>query len=415
MDMRLGKTLVTIRALSQRTNVHLVLVVAPYSALAGWGDDLNKEENYQWLNILGTKAERLKLLEPYTKPKNIVGQTYIFVNKEYHELILHKIPFDAIALDESTFIKNPRAKVTKFWLSFPRRPHQIRACLTGTPAPESELDFHCQLQFLGLARYKNYWEFRAKCFYPVGFDFVMRQSAKAELSRLLAGNAVMLKRKQLKLGGIKVREQRSCVLPPAMKKIYKTAEKEFILEIENMEINRTVFAGVKYQWLRQITGGFINRQLMSDHKFAILQELLNGELKNEQIVIWAQYIHEVLFISKKLNCPCVYGAVTPTNRAAISDEFQKGIHRLLVCQPETMKFGVRLDAAQTMIYYSTTESALTREQTEDRIIDVSKNDNVLIIDLVTENTVDESIQRSLVMKETAQETIRRMISEMRKR
>jgi SNF2 family DNA or RNA helicase len=152
---------------------------------------------------------------------------------------------------------------------------------------------------------------------------------------------------------------------------------------------------------------------MSDHKLSVLEELLNGELKNEQVVIWAQYIHEVLFISKKLNCPCVYGAVTPTNRAIIADEFQNGKHRLIVCQPETMKFGVRLDAAQTMIYYSTTESALTREQTEDRIIDVSRSDNVLIIDLVTENTVDESIQRSLVMKETAQETIRRLVYETR--
>jgi superfamily II DNA or RNA helicase len=132
-------------------------------------------------------------------------------------------------------------------------------------------------------------------------------------------------------------------------------------------------------------------------------------------VIWAQYIPEVLAISKMLSVDPIYGKINPAQRVKICSGFQAGKIEYIVCQPETMKFGTRMDAADTMIYFSTTESSLTRMQTEDRIVDVGKSNGVLIIDLVTADTVDDDIQASLKEKENTQIMMTRLINAAKKR
>jgi hypothetical protein len=52
---------------------------------------------------------------------------------------------------------------------------------------------------------------------------------------------------------------------------------------------------------------------------------------------------------------------------------------------------------------------LTRQQTEDRTIDVDKKDSILIIDLLTKDTVDEDIYLSLIKKESQAQMMARIV------
>lgn len=427
VEMRLGKTLCTIRALRARSAVRFVLVVAPYSALLGWREELERER-LPYAIVDGSRRKRqvqLDMVRDYVV-KAGKWQLYVLTNREAHRSVgaeLSRISWDAIVLDESTFVKNPRAAVTKFWRRFPRAPRQIRVCLTGTPSPESALDYFEQLYFVDptILGYSSYYEFRARCFHPVAFDWRMHKDKKVWLAARLAHATYQLKRTDVNLGGIKVYERRTCRLPAEFQRVYDVAEREFVLEaVDGDEIRRTRSAGVLYSWLRQIAGGLVKgTSLASRHKTRLLDELLSSELRGEQCVVWCQYVNELsaaLEVCRNYgSAELIYGDVKLAERDRRMKRFQSGALRYLVCQPQTITYGARLDAAQTMIYYSTTESALTRAQTEDRIVNVARIGSVLIIDLVTEDTVDESIQSSLKSKESASASMTRMINNIKRR
>ena len=104
VDMRLGKSLIAIR-MCKLWNCQRILIVAPYSAIYGWEDELKSENiNFKDIGILtGELSDRLKSVVLELKPK------WLIVNKEIHRTFseICQNNFDCIILDESTFISNP--------------------------------------------------------------------------------------------------------------------------------------------------------------------------------------------------------------------------------------------------------------------------------------------------------------------
>jgi SNF2 family DNA or RNA helicase len=415
MEMRLGKTLCSIRYIKQLPGVTMILVVAPYSALSGWKDDLGQENEGAPLYLTGKPAERRETL--YTRFKREGKRVWFLINKEGH-LTLPEIAqkgWDVIILDESTFIKNPKAKVTKFFTrNFEKVPHKI--ILSGTPAPEGELDYYSQLEFINPAILgcKNFWQYRLNWFSQCGFEFVIRPPMRKVLSQRLAHHCFFLKRKDVNLDNEQIIEKRLLKMDTKYRKIYDKLENEFIVKYEEIE-QSTVFAGVKFGLLRQLCGGFAGKRLISSQKIDTLSDLLKGELKNEQVVIWAWYVHEVKVLAGHLRCPYICGEVSPSDREEFRQSFQKGKFQHLVAQPETWKFGTTLSAASTLVYYSLPEALLTYQQSKDRTLDLSKQNSCLIINLAMEDTVDTDIWESLQRKEDKNMMMRSLINGIRNR
>jgi len=308
----------------------------------------------------------------------------------------------------------PKAKVTKYFTKYFRNvPNRFILC--GTPAPESELDYFSQCKFLDENIFKgySYWTFRSTFFSPCGFgghDWKITEKGKQYISTQLKKYCYMLKRSDVNIGGKKIFERKIVELPDNIRKIYNKCEKEFILyDLQDKKTLSTIYAMTRYVWLKRLCSGFIEHNLQSSHKIDTLKEILQTELKGEQVLIWAVYIDEVKAISDSLCCPLIYGDITPVDRETIRKDFQSGKHKYLVCQPETMKSGVKLSAASAAIYFSTPESALTREQSEDRILDLSSNKSSLIIDLCTVDTIEEDILMSLLKKEASRSWLNRLL------
>ena len=416
MEMRLGKTLTLIRYIKQLPETRRCLVAAPYSALAGWAEELAAERQPAPVYLTGTKAERYNQLIKGVVTAANQPRTWFLINKEGH-LTLPEIAgtqWDVVIIDES-FIRNPKAKVTKFFMkNF--RDVKHRYILSGTPAPEGELDYFCQLQFLdpAILNVKDYWHFRLNWFSQFGYDYMIKPAARKVLSQRLAATCFFLRRKDVNLGGEKIYEKRVVELPTELRKAYDRLEHEFILEIQGIE-RETLYAGVKFGLLRQLCGGFAEKRLVGNHKVAALAELLDGELKDQQVIVWAWYIHEVEHLAQVLKCKSIYGKTKLPDREKIRGAFQRGEERLLVAQPEVWKFGTTLSAASTMIYYSSPEALLTRQQSEDRTLDLAANNSALIIDLLCKDTVDEDIRESLLRKEDKDTMMRSLINAIRRR
>ncbi len=411
MEMRLGKTLVTVRRCKlyrpQDEVLGLrVLVVAPNSALASWEKECTLEScGVMWLT--GTRSKRSKALQCAFHPQNEPRKLFCLINKEGWIALsaITKMKWDAVVLDESTFIKNPKAKVTKFFLrNFRTTPH--RWCLTGTPNPEGEENYFCQLAFLRddlrVLSCANYWEFRQVFMQPGygGFGWVMKPGASDVVRREVGRTCLVLRRKDVKLQEQKIFEVREFEFSGKVKTTYQKAEKDFVLQYDEVD-KSTKWVTTQWQWLRQICGGFIEGSLIWDEKIKCVEDLINGELAGQNVVVWCCYNNEVRALSKRIQrARGLTGENSISERHNVVREFGK-TYNVLVLQQAIAQMGMDLSVSDTAIYYSCPVGQMARKQTEDRILSVDKIKRgvpLLYIDLVVKNSVDEDVQKMIAAK-----------------
>ena len=400
MEMRLGKSKVVIEYLRSVTG--RFLIVAPLTVLTAWQNELNTEGE-TFITLTGTKPKRLQKI----KEGNERLTRYFLVNYEG----LHSIPditlmhWGAVVLDESTRIKNQQAKITRLLCnSFRYCP--IRIILSGKPAPESPMDYFSQFQFLHdkFMGFNNFWSFRHTAFFqPAGYDWLPKPSWKQKIKDYVQDHSFILSRKDAGIGNKKFYETRYIPLEPEQKRIIRKIEKEFILETNEQDL-MTKWVPVKYVWMAQVAGGFVDHQLRYKGKYNELINLIKGELKDEQVVVWFRFNEEIKeafsMVKKNTNVGVrsIIGETTFENRSAILSDFKQNKFQVLLLQERIGLFGLDLSTASTAIYFSNGFSLETRAQTEDRIENPSKNEPLLIIDLVTERTIDEYVLKALKRK-----------------
>jgi superfamily II DNA or RNA helicase len=156
-------------------------------------------------------------------------------------------------------------------------------------------------------------------------------------------------------------------------------------------------------------------------KLAEVYEYLSGELLGNKCVLWACYLPEIRALTGYLNerqpgdAAAIFGAVRPRAREDLRRRFQRGDLPWLVAQPETFRHGTDLAAADTALYFSSPPGLETRQQTEDRIISMDKERLALYVDLITEDTVDESIHEGLRRKESRSNIMFRIVQDAQRR
>lgn len=411
MEMRLGKTLVTIRRCKMYSKSPRILVFAPNAALNSWKTEATSEACTS-INLSGYNTKYVNSMMDTVFTEDVSSAIFVLLNKEAwlrKGLVeLANYPWDAIILDESTFIKSPKAKVTGYFLQrFRDVPH--RWILTGTPWPNSEDEVYTQMKFLGhdLLGANNYWTFRNAHMtqYPYG-GWGVRGKSREKIQKEVGERALIMRRKDIQMAEQKVRVERQLVFPENVRKIYEKAEEEFILDIPDMGKIETVWAVTRYQWLRQLCSGMCPKEsgVLWDGKLKELDELSKGELAGERIVVWCNYNSEVAAIEQYFDSRDVWaltGKVNPKERWKHICSWEKHRGGILVLQQRIAQMGMDLSAADTAIYFSSPVEPLARAQTEDRIVSMEKIKQgipLLIMDLVVKNSVDEDVLRLLSRK-----------------
>lgn len=413
MEMRLGKTRVAV-AWANAHGAENILVVAPLTVLGSWQEELA---------LLNEPSPNI--LRTHTPPS--AHAKWSLTNYEAlraNPSILHQ-RWDAVMLDESTRIKNPKAQITRI-LNGGRverkrgetivREHYegcdayLRAVLSGLPAPEGPMDYYEQFRFLygGFCGCRNFWSFRDILFTPVGegWDWVPKAGTRERIKREVHEKAFVLSRKQAGIGEHKVYETRKVSMSVELRKAYVKAEKEFCLDFPTMDGPReTNWPMVMNVWLGRMAGGFIDETLVDQAKLNELFVLLQGELLEEPVVVWCRFTAEILEIKARceregISVRAIVGATALADRNAYRHELNKGRTRVLVCQIKCARYGIDLSAADTAIYFSNSYSLEERMQSEDRIVHPAKATPLLLVDLVTEDTVDEDVVGALRKKHT---------------
>lgn len=389
MEMRLGKTLVTIRANSAMGNERN-LVVAPLTVLEAWMDELD-DEGLAWTLAKGTVKQR-GMHEECMQHGNV--PMYYLVN--YETLLAHPtycdVAWDSVVLDESTRIKNPRSKTTKLCLQrFKHVGHKF--ILSGLPAPEGPLDYFCQMMFAhgNFLGSKNYYTFRHHCFNNYAFEYRPKPGVLTRIRNEVRDRSFTLTRKEAGIGNKRVYEKRYVDMTRDQRAAYRDVLKDFEYGGKS-----TKWVPVQVAWLAQIAGGHWDGELISSAKVTALVELLEGELRGQPVVVFFRHNAELRSVAHALNTAritydIILGANTLDERREARAAFQSGHVDVLLLQIKCVKYGINLSASSTCIYFSNPYSLEERKQSEDRVEHAGKSEPLLYVDLITRGTVDEDI------------------------
>lgn len=420
LEMRLGKTLCAIRAIQHARPAmktrQRVLVVMPYAAFDGWIREL-RSEGLCCVILSESRQQRLRQLATASRCK---GDVYVLANKEAHLALpeLAAQSWDVVVLDESTFIKNPKSKVSRFFTSQKMLRVRRRMILTGSPAPESLLDLFQQMKFVRgiFCGCRNYYQFRTRFFETEDVHkWVPKEGSEAYIIEQVALNSYSLQRKDVTLVERKIYETRGVKMPKELAQIYKSLERDFYYTYAGQEFE-TKHSIARFSELRKLANGFVNDEFVFNHKVETLNELLTTELVKQQVIVWVHFQEVARMLHKMLKQSVLYyGAQARLERQQGYQDFYSGKARILIASIQCAQFSLLLDNCETCIYFDRPLALIDRLQSEARMVNVTRQTPLLYIDLFTERTVDAATYHLSKSKSRKFITMRDILSDMRER
>jgi len=321
-----------------------------------------------------------------------------------------------MAIDESTTIKNPKAKRTKNILSLSPI-SKYRRVMTGSPVTKNPLDLYTQCQFLDIHHlgHESYYSFRNR--YALmksanisgrSINLVVGYQNLGELSdKLKPFSYRVLKEDCLDLPD-KIYMKREIQLTDEQKKLYKQMRQEALATLNGKTVT-TMTALTQLMRLHQITCGHFSADdgTIQEVKNNRLSELLDVlEEVEGKAIIWAHYQHDVMNIYKLLeekygpgSVVHYYGKTLPEQRDYAIKNFKNNDKvRFFVGTPQTGGYGITLVQANTVIYYSNGYDLEKRMQSEDRAHRIGQKSTVTYVDIIAQETVDTKIVKALRKK-----------------
>jgi len=405
MQMRLGKSLSAIRWIGTRDGVSRALVVCPLSVVEPWVKEIGLERPHdRVVPVVGLDAaDRAAVLS-----QPVQGPTWFVANKELllsrrgavHGSSLCDYRWDAVVLDESPCIRNPRSKTCKAALKHLTRA-RYRIALSGLPNPEGPEDYVPQMLFVRGGEFmghRSFWSWRQEHMRPVAYGFsgwTVRGSSLGRLKAAVESDSFRMTRYDAGMPDLKVHETRYVTLPRRVMSAVRQARSEFRV---GDRLTNSVLAVMTME--AQLAGGQYgpDARLRHDAKLAELGRLLEEELKGEQVVVWARFTAEIEAAAKMLRAKTIVGSTPADRRAEIIDAFNRGDERVIVVQPRCLSMGVDLSVASASVVLSNYYDLEVRSQMEDRLVHPKKREPVLIVDVVARGTIDVDVAEALTEK-----------------
>lgn len=429
MDMGTGKTRTALGLATPRradAKVDCILWLCPVSVKRTIADEVEKHllgANYELVETSGVMDWTADI---YIAGLESLSQS-LSLNFALLELTEKRRCFTVV--DESSLVKNHLAKRTRSIWRFGER-SEYKLILSGTPISNNEQDLYSQWYFLDprILGYTSFYSFAAN-----HLEYDSRIPGRV----VRAHNVEHLVNKMAPFV-YQVRKDECLDLPPKSysRRYYRMDEVQYW----EYEHGKTHFFDImeRYDdWHRDIS-------TIVFRLFSLLQKVVSGKtwdwkdlfdnpLKNPRVqllletimdlptdskaIIWCKYTHEIEMIGEVLTqagyeSARLYGELTVKERERELERFKTDAE-FLVANKGCGAFGLNLQFANYAIYYSNDWSWQTRSQSEDRIHRTGQTENVHIIDLICENSIDERIYTSLMNKESLAESFRREIDKQK--
>ena len=435
MEMGTGKSKVLIDnmgMLYQAGEINFALVIAPKGVYRNWvakeipehmSDDI-PHRVIRWVSGPNKKQQE----EMRSVQDKFEGLTIFVMNVESFSSLKGQKAGDwmaralgtggMIAIDESTTIKNHKAKRTKALMKIAAQ-FKYRRLLTGSPVTKSPMDIYSQCEFLrpGLLGYDSYYAFQGR--YAVVQRKTMGQAAFQQIvgfknldeltKRIDMFSFRVLKKDCLDLPD-KIYTARYVGMTKEQFDMYEQIRKHAMVLLDSGEMSTAPAVITQMLRLQQIMSGHLKTDegdmlYFPSKRMEALEEIINEH--DGKAIIWSRFRHDIIgmtdMLNKKFGAGCAvsyFGDTSDDDRAAAVLNFQNPDHPLkyFVGNPATAGYGLTLTEANLVVYYANDFNLETRIQSEDRAHRIGQKNNVTYIDLICEGSIDEHIVKTLRTK-----------------
>ena len=403
-DTRTGKTPLSLSIIYDDLREHPThkwLVVCPLILIDNaWLEDANKF-------FPDIKTISLHAATPKKRAEKRAQEASIYVTNvesfaNYQE-DFEKMGFHGCIVDESSTMKSYKSKTSDALVDFAQKMKRFYL-LSGTPAPNGEWEYYMQLKaidYYGVQQ--SYTQFEQYYFIDTSFNsnykkLVVRPDRKDELMALIKKYSLYVDKEDVLTTPGRTWHEVEFELPEELKKQYTKMKNDLVVEL-NLDSDNTITitapsAAAKLNKLNQITSGFImdtraikenafyddsnlsEWYLLDNYRFKRLEDLLmSDDIRDKQVLIWANYRKEFEIIQSLLGerCRCVYGGTSINEKNEAIRLFKSGEIQYLIANPASADKGLTLTNAHICIYFSLNWSYELFKQSMERIYgDISK-------------------------------------------
>ena len=417
LDCGLGKTITTLTAINELMydsfEISKVLIIAPLRvAQSTWKEEIEKWDHLNLLRYsiaVGDEKERLKALKQNS-------DIYI-INRENVDWLVTKsgidFNFNMLIIDELSSFKSHTSKRFKSLLKI--RPYFERVVgLTGTPSSNGLMDLWAEFRVLDLGErlgryithYRNEYFLPDKRNGAVIFSYKPQPNAEERIYRRLSDMTISmksteyLKMPELILNDIEINLDEEDQIK------YKKFKKEMVMTIQEKEIDAINAASLSNKLIQLANGSIYDEDKkfyeVHNKKLDKLEEIIesaNG--KPVLVAYWFKADKER--IEKRFK-------VREIKTAGDIKQWNMGMINLALIHPASAGHGLNLQSGgSTLVWFSLTWSLELYQQTNARLYRQGQKDTVVIHHLITKNTIDEDIMKSLKRKDKTQEALMRAV------
>ncbi|BDR67228.1 helicase SNF2 [Clostridium tetani] len=372
LDMGLGKTFVgseKLKELHANTN----LVICQKSKLDDWKEHF--EKYYSEYNTF-----------IYSKTRNIPPKSVVIINYDlvWRRPELAELENFTLMLDESSCIKNPTSKRTKFILKLKA---ENVILLSGTPCGGRYEELHTQCKLLG-------WKISKKLYWQQYIKFINMDVGGFKIPKVTGyKNVERLKQKLHDHGAIFMKTDEVFDLPEQVEiaitvdstKEYKKFKKDRLITIGSIELVGDTSL-TKMLYLRQLASQY------NLNKLNALKDLL--ESTEDRVIIFYNFTEEMEQIKElceRLDKPI--SIVNGQNKEL--ENYKSKDNTVVLVQYQAGAMGLNLQLSNKIIYYSLPLASELFEQSKKRTHRIGQTRTCMYWYLITKGSIEEQIFETL--------------------
>ena len=303
----------------------------------------------------------------------------------------------ALVLDESHYVKNPRAGRTRAAIELADRlsPDALRLALTGTPVLNRPSELVSQLRVLGRIKEFGSGARLARRFRDAGSDDRLHWNLRA--------HCYVRRTKAQVLPQLPAKRHDAVPIQLSNEHEYRLAEADVIAWLQSLPLDlRTMDAKVAAALRSEQLVRLNNlRQLAAHGKLGTaLTWIADFLASGEPLVVFAEHIAIQRAVTERFpNAVHILGADSTRGRQAAVDAFQREDGpQLIVCSMKAASQGITLTRASNVAFLELDWTPARHDQAEDRLHRIGQDSAVSAWYLLAPDTIDQTMAELLERK-----------------
>ena len=408
-DMGLGKTLQVIAVLQNAKNnkEKTSIVVCPSSLYLNWQKEIEKfSSNLTSLTIYGNARKRNELIKQISN-YDVIITSYDILKRDIEKYL--KYEFNYIVADEAQYIKNnntQNAKAIKLLKS------KNKLALTGTPMENSLSELWSIFDFIMPGYLFSYAKFKEKFEKPIMLD---GNNHKSEILNNMISPFLLRRIKSEVLKDLPTKNETIIynVMNNEQQKVYDSylleAKKEIREELANLGVAKSQMKILSIiTRLRQICCHpklFINNYDGKSAKLEQCIELIKDMIEsNHKILLFSGFTSMFEIIEKELKDNSIKffkldGKTKTDVRMELVDKFNSDTDtKVFLVSLKAGGVGLNLIGADVVMHFDPWWNLSLENQATDRTYRIGQKKNVQVFKYITENSIEEKIQKMQINK-----------------